>query len=342
MQALDAEFKAIGKVCFNECGVDPGLDHMSAKKIIDEAHARGGKVLEFTSFCGGLPAPEANTNPFGYKLSWSPRGVLLASRNVAKFLKDGQVQEYADKDNFQHIEIQNVPGSKEEGGGDYEAYANRDSTKYIDIYGVPEARTFVRGTYRNVGWCPTLVIVMELGYLSLDKQDLSGLTFAQLTARLAGAEGTSDVKKAVADKCGVAVDSAEISRLEWVGIFSDSPIPAGTDTYLDALTSLMDGKLQFAEGERDMIVMQHKFLIEYADHSERVSSSLIAFGIPGDDTAMGRTVSLPAAISVAKILSGEIKTPGVHRPVIPELYNPILDEVSKDYGITFVENSERV
>ncbi len=80
MAALDGPARAAGVVLLNEMGVDPGIDHMTAMRVITEAKHRGGRIVSFTSWCGGLPAPEANDNPFGYKFSWSPRGVLLAGK----------------------------------------------------------------------------------------------------------------------------------------------------------------------------------------------------------------------------------------------------------------------
>ena len=163
MKALEGEAKNAGILLLNECGVDPGIDHMSAMKIIDEVHNNNGKIESFTSFTGGLPAPDSNNNPYGYKLSWSPRGVLLAGRNDAQFLRDGKEVKILGSDLFSNYELMEVPGM-----GTFEGYPNRDSLSYIDIYEISETKTMLRGTFRNIGWCGTLDKIADLGLLDIE------------------------------------------------------------------------------------------------------------------------------------------------------------------------------
>ncbi|TFF86478.1 saccharopine dehydrogenase, partial [Candidatus Thorarchaeota archaeon] len=191
MKALDEEAKAAGILLLNECGVDPGIDHMSAMKIIDEVHEKGGKVLSFTSFTGGLPAPDANDNPFGYKVSWSPRGVLLAGRNDAHFLKDGEEVSIPGPELFDHCEDMDIPGM-----GRFEGYPNRDSLSYIDIYDIPEVKTMLRGTLRNIGWCETLKKIADLGLLSVEERSLGGMSYSEMLRQLV--DDGEDVVQAVA------------------------------------------------------------------------------------------------------------------------------------------------
>ncbi|MHA2425828.1 MAG: saccharopine dehydrogenase C-terminal domain-containing protein, partial [Candidatus Thorarchaeota archaeon] len=173
MMTLDEDARKAGVLLLNECGVDPGIDHMSAMKIIDEIHHNGGKVISFTSFTGGLPAPEANDNPFGYKLSWSPRGVLLAGRNDAHFLRDGSEVVIPGPELFNNYEIMDIPGM-----GKFEGYPNRDSMSFIDTYNIPETKTMLRGTFRNLGWCDTLKKVAVLGLLDIEERNLEGRTYS--------------------------------------------------------------------------------------------------------------------------------------------------------------------
>ena len=179
MKALEDDAKKAGVLLLNECGVDPGIDHMSAMQIIDHVHNNNGKIVSFTSFTGGLPAPEANNNPYGYKLSWSPRGVLLAGRNNAHFLRDGKEVKIDGADLFQSCEPMEVPGM-----GTFEGYPNRDSMSYIDIYNIQETKTMLRGTFRNTGWCETLDKIADLGLLDIEEQSLSGTTYADLMKNL--------------------------------------------------------------------------------------------------------------------------------------------------------------
>ncbi|MHA1768471.1 MAG: saccharopine dehydrogenase C-terminal domain-containing protein [Candidatus Thorarchaeota archaeon] len=322
MQALDDEAKKAGVLLLNECGVDPGIDHMSAMKIIDRVHNTGGKIASFTSFTGGLPAPDANNNPFGYKLSWSPRGVLLAGRNDASFLRNGKEVTILGPDLFDNCEPIEIPGM-----GTFEGYPNRDSLSYIDIYNIRETKTMLRGTLRNQGWCETLKKIADIGLLSLEEQPLDGMTYAGLMAKLVG-DG-EDIRAAVARACGIPVTSPVISRFDWLGLFEDKPIPAGITCPLDALCALFEEKLQYAPGERDMIVMHHEFLAEYPDKKQKITSTMVDYGIPNGDSSMSRTVALPVAIASRMILEGRIKLTGVHRPIIAEIYEPVLQELEQ-------------
>ena len=321
MQALDDEAKKAGILVLNECGVDPGIDHMSAMKIIDDIHNRGGKVISFTSFTGGLPAPDANNNPFGYKLSWSPRGVLLAGRNDAHFLRDGKDVVIPGPELFDNYEIMEVPGM-----GKFEGYPNRDSTSYIDIYNISETKTMLRGTFRNPGWCTTLKKIADLGLLELDEHTFENMTYADMMRKLTDSE-KGDLQGAVAEAAGLKKSDPIISRLDWIGLFNDTEIPSNITTYLDALCHLFEEKLQYAPGERDMIVMHHEFIAEYSDKKEKVTSTLIDYGIPNGDSSMSRTVALPVAVASRMILEGRITLTGVHRPIKSELYEPILGEL---------------
>jgi saccharopine dehydrogenase (NADP+, L-glutamate forming)/spermidine synthase len=321
MKALEKEALDADILLLNECGVDPGIDHMSAQKIIDEVHDKDGKILSFTSFTGGLPAPDANNNPFGYKLSWSPRGVLLAGRNDAHFLRDGKEMKIPGAELFDNYEIMDVPDM-----GKFEGYPNRDSMSFIDIYSIPETKTMLRGTFRNLGWCETLKKIADIGLLELDERNFEGMTYSDLMRGLVD-DKELDLPSAVAKQAGLSTDDPIIARFKWLGLFNDQEIPPKTTTNLDALCNLFEEKLQYAEGERDMIVMHHEFIAEYADRKEKITSTMIDYGISNGDSSMSRTVALPVAIASKMILDGKITLKGVHRPVLPELYEPILKEL---------------
>ena len=336
MTELDGDAKQAGVVLLNEIGVDPGIDHMSAMRVIHRIHDRGGKLVSFRSNTGGLPAPEANDNPMGYKFSWAPRGVVMAGRNPARFLEDGQVVDVPGAKLFSHHWPAEIAGF-----GTLEVYPNRDSLPYVDTYGISEVRTMFRGTLRYPGWCDTLLKIVELGLLDeTERTDLAGITFAQLTARLIGAATTSDLRGALAAHLQIPADSKPISDLEWLGFLTDGPLPQGATTLLDVLAMRMLELMAYAPGERDMLVMQHEFLAEYPDGSrEKTTSTMIDYGVPEGDTSMSRTVGLPAAIATRLILQGEIRLSGVQIPVIPEIYEPVLSELER-LGIGFEEKTE--
>ena len=318
MRALDAEARAAGVIVLNEVGLDPGLDHMSAMRTIDRLRAEGRRLVSFRSCCGGLPSPEANTNPWGYKFSWSPRGVLLAGRNAARWLEDGGVVEVPGGEIFARVAPYDVPGL-----GRLEVYPNRDSIAYVTTYGIEEVRTMFRGTLRWPGWCATLDAVARLGLLDVtEKPWRPGTTCRELTETLARGR-VNELTAAVRE------------RLTWAGLFSDAPIGATQVAPLDLLCALLEARMGYAPGERDMVVLRHQFGVVGPDGATReLTSTLIAHGEPGGDSAMARTVSLPAAIAARLILDGGIPLHGVRVPVHREIYEPILDAL-EPMGIRF-------
>jgi saccharopine dehydrogenase-like NADP-dependent oxidoreductase len=320
-----------GVVILMELGLDPGIDHMSAMKIIHGVRAKGGKVTGFRSYCGGLPAPEANDNPFGYKFSWSPRGVVLAARNAAKFLRDGAVVEIPGPELFAKPEIVTV-----EGAGSFEGYPNRDSLSYIATYGLDGVKSMFRGTLRNLTHCETWKAMADLGLYDDAARRFPAGTFRDVMASLVGVSADGDVEGAVAAKAHVAANSLPIQKLTWLGMFERAALPEESISPLDALVARMVEKLQYTSGERDMIVLQHEFVAEYGDRTEHIRSTLVDFGVPNGETSMSRTVGLPAAIGVLRVLDGTINTPGVVVPVAPTVYEPILAEL-ESLGIRFRE-----
>ena len=332
MRKLDDEVRGKNLLFLNEIGIDPGVDHMSAMRIIDAVHARGGKIRHFYSICGGLPAPEDNDNPFGYKFSWSPRGVVLASRNPARFLENGRVINIKGEDLFLNKRLETVDPL-----GEFEVYPNRDSIPYKEIYGLKDAQTVMRGTYRNVGWCDTFKKIVDLGLVDESPTAYAGGTsYREMMAGLIGCDENDDVPALTAEKLGLDSDHFVIQNLEWLGLFSSDIVP-DVGSRLDILSERLLQKLQYRDGEKDMLILRHRFEVENRNHTtETITSTLIDYGIPHGDSAMARTVSLPLAVGIKLMAEEKINLTGVQIPIKKEIYVPVLNGI-EELGIEMVE-----
>lgn len=330
MKALDKEAKEAGIIILNEIGVDPGFDHMTAMRIIDKVHADGGKIKELYSLCGALAAPEEADNPFRYKFSWSPRGVIMAGNNGAKFLKNGEVVEIPTEDLFKNPLQTDFPKV-----GQMEVYPNRDSLAYIDLYDLADVETMFRGTFRYPKWCESMDAIKALGMLSYEKQDFEGKTYKEIVAGKIGVY-PSNVKEKVAERLNLELNSPAIEAMEWLEFFSNKKVNIKEGCPFDITADLMQNKMMLPEGARDMVIMLHSFLVEKSDGTmEVVKSRLLDFATK-EYTSIARTVALPAAIAVKMILEDKIKDTGVHIPVTKTIYEPVLKELEK-LGISMQE-----
>ncbi|MDH7492745.1 MAG: saccharopine dehydrogenase C-terminal domain-containing protein [Candidatus Saccharicenans sp.] len=332
MKAMDGRAREKGLIFLNELGLDPGIDHMEAMRLIEAAHQAGGQAVSFVSYCGGLPAPEASDNPFGYKFSWSPRGVLLAGRNEARYLLDGREVVVPAEELFSHYKMIDIQGL-----GVFEGYPNRNSVSYLETYGIKEAKTMLRGTLRYPGWCQKMKKIGELGLLDISEREWRAQTYAGfLREYLEIGEGL-ELKAALAARLKLNPQSEVIESLEWLGLFSEQPLPSRKMSPLDLLVALMVEKLKYRAGERDMTVLQHQLTVDYPGKGrELVTSTLIDFGQPHGHSSMSRTVGLPVALGVKLILERRIGLSGVLTPTVKEIYQPILAELEM-LGLAFKE-----
>ncbi len=330
MKELDTEAKEAGIIILNEIGLDPGFDHMTAMHIIDKVQSQGGKIKEFYSLCGALAAPEETDNPLKYKFSWSPKGVIMAGNNGAKFKKDGQIVEISSKNLFKNPLQISFPEV-----GPMEVYPNRDSLAYIDLYNLPNVETMYRGTFRYKNWCETMDAIKALGMVNYEKKDFKGKSYKEVVAEQIGVY-PANVKEKVAERLGLQLDSPAIVAMDWLGLFSKFKVHLEEGSTFDLTSDLMLEKMMLPEGARDMVIMLHSFLIETADGKKEVIKSRLLDFANEEDTSIARTVALPAAIAVQLILEGKITDTGVHIPIAKTIYEPVLSELKK-MGIAMVE-----
>jgi saccharopine dehydrogenase-like NADP-dependent oxidoreductase len=332
MQALDKEARQSGIALLNEMGLDPGIDHMSAMRIIDYIHGQEGEVEEFYSLCGALPAPESShDNPFRYKFSWSPKGVVLAGNNSAVYKRKGTIVEIPTENLFKNVFTVDFPEVET-----LDVYPNRNSLEYIDIYKIPETKTIFRGTFRYHGWCESLDAFKRLQLTLPNQEDMTGLTYAQYLATKIKTNSTENLKQKTATYLGLDINSTPVRSLEFLGFFEEKAMNRTYDSAYEITSDLMINTMMMQSHERDMSVMQHNFIAKYKDgRREMIVSRLLDFGIAHGDTSIARTVALPAALAVELLAEGS-DIIGVHRPVIPEIYHPVLNKLA-DLGISMQE-----
>jgi saccharopine dehydrogenase (NADP+, L-glutamate forming)/spermidine synthase len=337
VRALDEEARREGVLLLGEAGLDPGIDHMSALATLRRIHHGGGRVVRFFSACGGFPAQDANTNPWGYKFSWNPRAVLLAAMQPARFLRDGETVELAAGEAPAHswpLEL--------DAEGVYEVFPNRDSLPYREAYGARETTGFMRATLRYRGWCAAIDAARRLGFFDRDEVDWpAGSTYRGFVARrMAVHEGEGLVVR-VAERLGLDPDADRLACLEWTGLFSERPIPLERGSPFDVFAARLYRMMTYRPGERDRVTLEHIFDVEYPDGArEQVRSRLGRIGDPWGDSAMATTVSLTAAIAARLILSGGVQATGVQIPSLREIYEPVLDELA-ERGIALAESHVR-
>ncbi|NBT86698.1 MAG: saccharopine dehydrogenase [Flavobacteriaceae bacterium] len=335
MEELDQEVRAKNLIFMNECGLDPGIDHMSAMKVIDQIRAQGGKMLLFESFTGGLIAPESDTNLWHYKFTWNPRNVVLAGQGgAAEFIQEGTYKYIPYHRLFRRTEFLDI-----EGHGRFEAYANRNSLKYRSIYGLEDILTLYRGTIRHVGFSKAWNMFVQLGMTddSYRIPNSENLTYKEFVNLFLPYSPTDSVALKLRHNLKIDQDDLMWGKLEELDLFNtEKTIGIKNASPAMALQKILMDQWTLQPKDKDMIVMYHKFGYEVNGVKKQIDSNMVLIGEDQTNTAMAKTVGLPVAIAALKILNGVIKNPGVQLPIHKEVYTPILEELEQ-YGVLFQE-----
>jgi saccharopine dehydrogenase-like NADP-dependent oxidoreductase len=335
MQALDTEAKEKGLVFLNECGLDPGIDHLSAMKIIDEIKEKGGKMLLFESFCGGLVAPESDDNLWNYKFTWAPRNVVLAGQGgVSKFIQEGKYKYIPYQKLFRRTEFMEI-----EGYGRFEGYANRDSLKYRGIYGLDEIPTMYRGTLRRVGFSKAWDLFVNLGMTddSYAMENSENMSFRDFTNSFLAYHPTDSVELKLRHYLKIDQDDIIWDKILELDLFNaNKKVALKNATPAQILEKILSEAWKLQENDKDMIVMYHKFGYEINGKKEQIDSYMVNIGTDQTYTAMAKTVGLPVAMASILILNQKITQKGVLLPIHKEFYEPILSEL-ENYNIKFTE-----
>jgi len=335
MQALDADAKANGLILMNEIGVDPGIDHMSAMKVLDSIRAKGGKTILFESFTGGLVAPESDNNLWNYKFTWNPRNVVTAGQGgTAKFLQEGTYKYIPYHRLFRRTEFLEIDNY-----GRFEVYANRDSLKYQNIYGLEHVKTLYRGTMRRVGFSRAWNIFVMLGMTddSYTIDDSENMSYRDFINAFLPYSHSDSVELKLRHQLKIDQDDIVWSKLIELDLFNTKKrVELKKATPAQILQKILMDSWTLSKDDKDMIVMYHKFGYELHGKKYQIDSNIVVIGEDQTYTAMAKTVGLPVAIATLAILNKKITTPGVQIPITKEVYNPILKEL-QSYGITFNE-----
>ncbi len=332
IQLLDQQAKEKGIIILMETGLDPGIDHMSAKKEIDAIHEKGGNIQSFKSFTGGLVAPKYDNNPWNYKFTWNPRYVVLAGQGTVKFLRNHHYKYIPYHNLFNRLDKIYV-----ENYGEFEGYANRDSLKYRELYGLENIPTILRGTLRRKGFSRAWNVFVQLGltddsYTLKNMQDVSYRDF--INAYLPYSDVLS-VEKKISQFFQIELDDDILHKIEWLGLFSSEKINIKEDvTPAQILQSVLERKWKLEDDDKDMIVMQHILEYELNEQTFELKASMVVLGDNSNMTSMAKTVGLPLGIAAKLLLTNKLNITGVHIPIQKDIYEPILDEL-KNYGIDF-------
>jgi len=334
IRAMDKDAKERGIILLNECGLDPGIDHMSAMKTMHRIQKEGGELLAFETFTGGLLAPNDNVdNPWQYKFTWNPRNVVLAGTGGVKFMQEGRYKYIPHHKVFRRTEVIHIPGY-----GYFEGYANRDSLRYREIYGLGNIRTMYRGTLRRPGFCKAWSIFVQLGACddSFEMEEVGKMTHRQFINSFLSFNPDDSIELKLAYYMNIDLESDEMNKLKWAGFFSDELVGLQRGTPAQILEHILKKKWTLDHDERDMIVMLHKFIFMNKGQKREVHSTMVAIGDDEINTAMSKTVGLPMGIATKLLAEGKIKSRGVKIPIEEEIYLPILEKLKK-MGFDFNE-----
>jgi len=325
MKSLHHEVKEKGLYFLNEMGVDPGIDHMSAMRIIENLKERGCNILAFYSLTGGLIAPASDNNPWRYKVTWNPRNIVMAgSGSPAHFKRDSRdklIPYHRLFSELMEIEIGQY--------GIFEGYPNRDSMSYEDLYGLHGIQTLYRGTLRRQGFCEAWDVLVQLGMTDDTRvMNWEGLSMSEFT-QVFLPENSKDYLSSI-------TTSEVLFKLQWLGLWDVLPVPIAQGSPAQVIQALIEDRWALDPMDRDMIAMCHIFEFEENGKRKKIVSHMIKEGDDAKRTAMSATVGLPMALSVPFILDGKWESKGVIWPLHPEIYQPILAELS-NLGIHFIE-----
>lgn len=339
MELLNEEAKKAQIIFLNECGLDPGIDHMTAMKAINEIRKKGGKLLSFKSYTGGLIAPESDDNPWHYKFTWNPRNVVLAGQgNAAKFIMKGQYKYIPYHKLFSRYEIIDIDGL-----GKFEGYPNRDSLTYRSVYGLDDIPTMLRGTLRNNGFCNSWDAFVQLGMTddTYKIESSEKMTYREFTNSFLKFNVVEKVEDKLCQYLNIDKHSEIFSRLRWLGLLSDLPLNIKNASPAEVLQMILEKKWSLKKGDKDMVVMQHLIEYELGGRTFQLKSSIISKGDDEIQTAMSKTVGWPLAIAAKMILNDQIREKGVLIPTRDEIYLQILDEL-EEMGIQFIEEEMEI
>ncbi|MDB4250944.1 saccharopine dehydrogenase NADP-binding domain-containing protein [Flavobacteriales bacterium] len=330
---LDEKAKQAGVLLLNEIGLDPGIDHMSAMRVIDEIKENGGELTSFKSFCGGLVHPNYDNNPWNYKFTWNPRNVVLAGQGTAQYIKQGKYKYIPYTKLFERTEVMEVLDA-----GEFEGYANRDSLGYRSAYGLEDIPTLFRGTLRRKGYCKAWNMFVQLGMTddTYKVENSENLTYRAFINLFFPYNNELSVEQKFCSYLNLSQDSEEFGKIQWLGVFTDTIVGLKDASPAQILQKICEEKWTLDAEDKDMIVMQHQF--EYVQNGEqkKLNSSLLVFGDDPRYTSMAKTVGLPVAIAAKLILNGKINSNGVKIPTTKDIYIPVLKELEEN-GINFVE-----
>ena len=336
IKSLEKKFKKNNCFLFMEIGLDPGIDHLSAKKDIDDLNKKG-KILGFESYTGGL-IKKNKENPWGYKFTWNPMNVITAGVDGAKYLDDGKIIDVP----YDKI-FSSVKNIKFKNSDLYEGYPNRDSLKYRSLYKLENVKTLKRGTLRHPGFCKSWNVLVNLGLtddINTIKNPKLETYFDFFNYKL-NLSDLKKLKKYIKKNFLIESDSKEFKNLNWLGLFSNYKLLNRSKKASHLLMEILKNRWKLKKDDIDIVVMYHSFIYKENNHFKKKESFMKIEGKNNLETAMSKTVGLPIALLIELIIKKNLEFKGVFLPFDEIIYNPLLNKL-EDNGITFNHSTSNI
>lgn len=320
-----------------ECGFTPGLDHITAKKAIDNIQSKGGKISSFKTYSGSLIADSCIDNPWEFKLTEPAADLINMGKGNNRHLRNGQLQYVPYQQLFSRSEPLTIKGFS-----NAVAIPEEDALYCRKVYGLSEATTVVKGRVVRSGFESIWDLVIKLGLTNTNiKIDLfEDKSFYNFLKSLLPYSPSDSIVDSLQKNLNANFE--DVQKLKWLGLFDNEWLEGYKElTPAVILQYLLEKKFSMQPHEKDCIVMRHEFEYTSKQYHHKFTATLIAQGEDQRNSATAKAIGLTTGAAAKAVLLENIKVKGLYTPVKKEIYDPILNELD-DLGVAFHIEETRV